>query len=117
MAFNKTQTIKAVEAKITEQNLLPTVKAYRKMGEAGLVQAMQAMKSAVSEWQVVTLLISLDTKLNGVNLSSPLAEQIWGQQGQKLAQYEGNAHRLSEKQLAVIARHFMQRTLTVEFSG
>lgn len=116
MAFNKTQTMNAVEAKVTEQNLLPTIKQYRAMGVDGIVNAIQGMKTTTGEYAMVTLLITLDSKLNGPNFSNPLAEQIWIEQGHKMVQYDGNAYRLSEKQLQVIARHFVSRTLSVEFA-
>lgn len=117
MAFNRNTAISTVKNMITDKNYLSTITHYRKMGEAGLVKAMQSTNLAANEWKVATLLITLTEKLNnGPDFSNPLAEQIWNEQGQKLTQYGDGAFRLSEKQLAVIARYFMQHTLSVEFA-
>lgn len=116
MAFNRVQTIKAVEAKVTEQNLLVTIKQYRAMGESGIISAIQNMKTVAGEYAVVALLIVLDMRLNGLTNTNSLAERIWMEQGQKIEQYQSGAFRLSEKQLAVIARHFIQCTTSIEFA-
>lgn len=113
MTVNRSQIFSNVQRLVNSMDdtkVTAMISQYRKAGEGGIVKGIQGRADVMEEYKSVCLFMFLVERHNTVASQVSLADKIWYQQGQSLAQYGEKAFRLSEKQIAAIAQYFMNST-------